>query len=107
MTRSVTPLDRLVTAVADDARQWGIPRWIAWALLLVPLLLTAAMMVLGYADEELFEALIDEDQPIESAQFFVILAASDRLRRCGHPGSPERPDRTRRASTPSSPSVPS
>jgi hypothetical protein len=82
-----------VRAVDDDAGRWAIAPVVAWALLVLPLVLMASMMAIGALDEDLFHVLIDEDHPIEWTQFFVILAASGafalgagRARRAGRSG---------------------
>ncbi len=76
MTRSASPIARAVSAVDRDSRSWGIPSWMAWLLLAAPLVLMVVMTVIGALDDALFQDLIDEDHPIEWAQFFAILAAS-------------------------------
>ena len=76
MTRSASPIAGAVTALDDDSRSWGIPPWLAWLLLVTPPVFMVGMIAIGSLDETVFHDLIDEDHPIEWAQFFAILIAS-------------------------------
>jgi hypothetical protein len=65
------------SAILDaDSVLWGIAIALAWTLLIAPLALMAVMLVVAAADVDLFHSLIDEDHPIEWAQFFAIAAAA-------------------------------
>ena len=75
MAQASRPRGFSAILVADSVL-WGIAVALAWTLIIAPLVLMAVMIVLAAVDVDLFHFLIDEDHPIEWAQFFAIAAAA-------------------------------
>ena len=76
MTGPPASSNAIVRALDEDSALWGIPRPLAWTLLIAPLVLMATMMVVGGLDSAVFHFFIDEDHLIEWLQFFAILIGS-------------------------------
>ena len=75
-------------AGTDDGLDW--PRWVLWAIALVPPLVWAALLAYSQVNVEVFTALTTEDGVVENAQALLIGIASwlslliaVRLRRAG------------------------
>ncbi len=62
-------------ALRADSAVWGIPRNVAWFLLIASFV-GAAGIAATVVSRPLYHFLVDEDHVIEWTQFFVILAAS-------------------------------
>lgn len=76
MTIAESPVRRAVRVVDRDAAQWHTSRWLAWLLLIAPLLVMAGMMALGVVSTSLFHLFLDEDRVVEQLQFVLIFAAA-------------------------------
>jgi hypothetical protein len=61
--------------VRADSAAWGIPDWLALALLAGPVI-AAVGLILAAPHPKLYHFIIDEDHLVEWAQFFAILGAS-------------------------------
>jgi hypothetical protein len=76
VTQAESPIRRAIRVFELDSAHWHIASWLAWLLLVAPLLVMAGFMVLGVISITAFHALVDEDHGVEWLQFVVILAAS-------------------------------
>ena len=76
MTQAESPIRRGIRVFELDSAHWHITLWLAWLLLLAPLLVMAGFMVLGVVSMDVFHGLVDEDHGVEWVQFLLILAAS-------------------------------
>jgi hypothetical protein len=93
MAEPTSMLARVVQVVDSDSAHWRMARWLAWTLLLAPLPVMLGFMALGIVSMSTFHGLVDEDGPVEWAQFVIIFAASivfavaaARAYRLGRPG---------------------
>ena len=71
---AMTPLRALDATLAADTREWMLPGWSRWPLLVLPLL-GAGAVALAAPHPRLYESLMSEDRVVEWLQFGAILAA--------------------------------